>query len=76
MYYLLFFYDIIEIFKIDSKQVKKDRNLNYRNKQHRGNEGEGQFHINQNNYQYHKNNYFLQSVTYEKIKELLLKRVK
>ena len=72
MYYLLFFYDIIEIFKIDSSQIKADKNLNYSDKQHRGNKGEGQFHINQNHYQYHKNNYFLQSVTYEKIKELLL----
>ena len=73
LYYLLFFYDSIEIFCIKNKQIKKDKKLKYSDKQHRGNKGEGQFHINQDNYGYHKSKYFIQSLTYKEIKKLLLK---
>ncbi len=74
LYYLLFFYDVIEIFRINNNQIKNDRNLNYSHKQHRGNKGEGQFHVNQSNYQYHKDHYFIQSLTYEQLKSMLLNR--
>ncbi len=74
LYYLLFFYDVIEVFKIENKEIQKDVNLNYSNRQHRGNEGEGQFHITQKNYKYHRNKYFIQSITYEEIKKLLLNK--
>lgn len=76
MYYLLFFYDVIELFEISSEQITSDANLNYSDKQHRGNIGEGQFHVTQNNYAYHKSKYFVQTLTYDKIKELLLKQRK
>lgn len=74
LYYLLFFFDTVEIFKISSHQIKIDDKLNYSDKQHKGNKGEGQFHITQKNYLYHKKNYYVESISYDKIKELLLKR--
>jgi len=72
LYYMLFFNDVIEFFRIQSDQIESDHGIRYADKQHRGNQGEGQFHINQTTYQHHKENYFLESVTYEKIKEMLL----
>jgi len=73
LYYVLFFYDIIEVFKIDSKEIKNDSNIQYSNKQHKGNVGEGQFHINQRTYKHHKNRYFLKTLTYEELKNKLTK---
>lgn len=68
MYYILLFYDVIEIFKITPIQIKNNKNdLNYSNSQHRGNTGEGQFHINNKTYSYHKDNYFYKSYTYKEI---------
>ncbi|MBC6444698.1 MAG: hypothetical protein GDA50_04590 [Alphaproteobacteria bacterium GM202ARS2] len=74
LYYVLLFYDVIEIFMIYAKDIKKDTMIGYSDKQHRGNYGEGQFHITQKNYQHHKDNYFIQSMTYADIKAILLKR--
>lgn len=74
LYYLLLFYDVIEIFVIDSKKIKKDKFIAYSDKQHRGNKGEGQFHITQDNYEYHKSTYYVESITYDDLKKKLLKR--
>lgn len=74
LYYLLFFFDVIEIFRIEKYDIQNDGNLNYSDKQHKGNQGEGQFHVNQKNYEYHKERYFIQSVTYDEIREMLLRR--
>lgn len=71
MYYLLFFYDVIEIFKIEKNEILNDVNINYSDKQHRGNKGEGQFHINTKNYQYHKDSYFQGSISYEDLVKIL-----
>ena len=66
--YLLFFKDVIEIFEIDAKEISDDKkNIRYSDKQHRGNKGEGQFHINNTTYNYHKKRYFIQAITYEKL---------
>ena len=65
--YLLFFKDIIEIFEIDSSKIKKDKAIAYSDIQHRGNIGEGQFHVNNRTYKYHKENYFIQSITYQEL---------
>ena len=63
--YLLFFKDQIEIFEVESDSLTSDtQGLGYSDKQHRGNMGEGQFHINQDTYQWHKSNNFVQSVSY------------
>ena len=76
MFYILFFFDIIEIFKIRNDVILSDKEIFYSNKQHRGNIGEGQFHINNKTYSVHKKKYFYKSFTYEEIKKILLKRKK
>lgn len=68
LYYGLFFSDKIEIFKMTKAQVLSCQG--YSNKQHRGNEGEGQFHLNQDNLNYHRENYLQKSITYEELYEL------
>jgi len=68
LYYGLFFADCVEIYKMTKDQV-----LNcpgYSNKQHRGNEGEGQFHMNQDSIGIHRKNYLQKKVSYEELYEL------
>lgn len=67
--YGLFFKDKIEIFKCSSKDVYKIPN--YSNKQHRGNKGEGQFHIKPTNLWWHREHNSFMSVSYEELYELL-----
>ena len=73
LYYVLFFSDIIEFFMINSDKIIEDKAIGYSNKQHRGNEGEGQFHINEKNYLHHKEHYFIQQMNYKELKGRLLK---
>lgn len=54
LYYGLFFEDAVEIFRMKSSDILDC--LGYSDFQHRGNEGEGQFHINNGTYSYHKSN--------------------
>lgn len=68
LYYGLFFADCVEIFEMTREQVLLCPG--YSNKQHRGNEGEGQFHINQGTIQFHKNHYFKKCLSYEELYEL------
>lgn len=70
LYYGLFFQDRIAIFKVDSHEVFSLPN--YSNKQHRGNEGEGQFHLNEKTIRYHLDNQLYRWVSYEELYELLL----
>ena len=68
LYYGLFFQDKIAIFKISNSEV-----LNmptYCNKQHRGNVGEGQFHINNKTVQYHIDNFLFCWLSYEELYNL------
>ena len=67
LYYSIFFDDCILVFKITPDKIKSDRNLNYSNKQHRGNEGEGQFHVTNKNIDYHIANYLYKRLTYEEL---------
>lgn len=62
LYYGLFFSDKILIFKMLSDEVKNCPG--YSNKQHRNNEGEGQFHINNKTIKYHLDNHFVKELTY------------
>ena len=62
LYYGLFFTDIIYIFKMTSQEVKKC--VGYSDKQHRGNRGEGQFHINNDTFSYHVKNYLIKKMDY------------
>ncbi len=76
LYYVLFFYDVIEVFTIPKDKIISDRNIKYSEKQHRGNLGEGQFHINNATYMYHKEKYYEGFFTYETLKERLLDQKK
>lgn len=69
LYYGLFFSDAIEIFQMTSDDVLKL--TGYSNKQHRGNTGEGQFHITNSNIQYHRDNFFERLLSYEELYDLL-----
>ncbi len=68
LYYGLFFADKIFIFRMTSEQVLDCSG--YSNKQHRNNEGEGQFHINNDTFEYHMKNFFERELTYEELYKL------
>ena len=65
LYYGLFFSNRIEIFKMTSDQILDCHG--YSDKQHRGNEGEGQFHINQDNIEYHRRNFLERTLSYAEL---------
>ncbi|MBQ2643117.1 MAG: hypothetical protein IJF94_04875 [Eubacterium sp.] len=69
LYYGLFFADIIEIYKMTSHDIPNCQG--YSNKQHRNNEGEGQFHINNTSIKYHRENFFERFLNYSELFELL-----
>lgn len=73
LYYGLFFADRIVIFKINSSEVQNYPG--YSDKQHKGNKGEGQFHLNRNNFNYHKKNNFVKWLTYEELYDLFSTRL-
>lgn len=68
LYYGLFFADVIEIYKISSNEILSCPG--YSDKQHRGNEGEGQFHLNNSNIDYHRKNYQERTINYQELYEL------
>lgn len=65
LYYGIFFRDQVYIFKIRSEQIISDTAIGYSDKQHRGNSGEGQFHIKNTNLQHHLDNYLYTNFDYE-----------
>lgn len=69
LYYGIFFADVIMIFKLTPPDLSK---LKYASdKQHKGNIGEGQFHLNEKTFEYHLNNFFERKLTYEQLVESL-----
>ncbi len=68
LYYGLFYSDKIEIYKMTTGQVLICKG--YSNKQHKGNKNEGQFHIKNDNLEYHRKNYLQKTLTYEELYEL------
>lgn len=70
LYYGLFFDDCIKIFRITPDRI--DATIGYNNKQHKGNVGEGQFHINPGTLQTHLDNHLVQTLTYQELLTLLL----
>lgn len=68
IYYGLFFSDKIAIFKMESSEIINC--LRYSDKQHYGNEGEGQFHLNNTTIQYHLDKHFVQWLTYKELYNL------
>lgn len=71
LYYGLFFSDQIVIFKIESAGILRDPRILFSNKQHKGNVGEGQFHINNRTLQHHLDNYLHRAITYSDFIALL-----
>ena len=69
IYYGLFFADQIAIFKMNSDEILSC--FGYSDRQHKGNEGEGQFHLNRNSIDFHIKNHFVQWLTYEELYNLL-----
>ena len=73
LYYGCFFEDKIMICKIESSQIASDPLIFYSNNQHRGNIGEGQFHINNATLENHLKKYLIKWITYEELYDLFKK---
>ena len=71
LWYGIFFKDMIYVFEIPSKKISEDTNIQYSDKQHRGNTGEGQFHLKNANIKYHIDNYLYAKMDYEELWNLL-----
>jgi hypothetical protein len=69
LYYGLLFSDCVKIFRIKSSEIGSQ--IYYSDKQHKGNVGEGQFHVNHDTIQIHLDNYLYKTLTYEELYELL-----
>ena len=65
LFYGLFFSDRIAIFRMSSDEVLSCPG--YSDFQHKGNEGEGQFHLNQRTIDWHFENTFVQWLTYDEL---------
>ncbi|HHT38119.1 MAG TPA: hypothetical protein GXZ95_01735 [Mollicutes bacterium] len=70
LYYGCFFEDKIMICKIESSEISKDDKIFYSDFQHRGNVGEGQFHINNTTLNNHLEKYLVKWLTYEELFDL------
>lgn len=69
LFYGVFFSDCLVIFNIEPDQI--DSSIGYSDKQHRGNTGEGQFHLTNKNLGYHLDNFLYKTLTYKDIEECL-----
>lgn len=76
LYYGCFFEDKIMICKINSSDIINNSEIMYSDHQHRGNVGEGQFHINNKTLNTHLNNYLEKWLTYEELYEILERTIK
>ena len=68
LFYGLFYSDRIDIYKVTSSEVHDLPNFS--DKQHRGNTGEGQFHLNNNTIHMH-DPYFVQSLSYKNLYQIV-----
>ena len=69
LFYGVFFKDCILIFKVYSQDIGKE--MKYSNKQHRGNTGEGQFHLNRQTFKHHLDYHLFKTLTYGELLEWL-----
>lgn len=70
LYYGCFFQDKIMICRIDSDKIKTDKDILYSDHQHRGNNGEGQFHINNGTLNFHLTKYLVEWIDYSELYNL------
>lgn len=68
LYYGLYFQNKIAVFKVNNTDVKSIKG--YSDFQHKGNEGEGQFHLNNDTISYHLENHFVEWLTYKEVYEM------
>ena len=74
LYYGLFFSDCVKIFRITSDEIKKKKDggrISYSDRQHKGNIGEGQFHINDRTLDIHLQYYLDKTLTYDELSAVL-----
>jgi hypothetical protein len=74
LYYGLFFSDCVKIFRIESQEIKenlKGGRIYYSDFQHKGNIGEGQFHVNSQTLQIHLDHYHHKTLSYDELYKLL-----
>jgi hypothetical protein len=74
LYYGLFFSDCVKIFRIESQEIKeksKGGQISYSDRQHKGNVGEGQFHITHRTLKFHLDHYHYRTLTYDELYKLL-----
>lgn len=69
--YGICFADTVHLFLITPYDLLTDSRLGYCDKQHKGNVGEGQFHLNKRNFTTHLANYHFRSIGYSSMKMLL-----
>lgn len=69
LYYGMFFDDVIKIFTVLPADI--DSSIGYGNKQHKGNVGEGQFHITHQTLQTHLDRFLIKTLTYQELLDLL-----
>ncbi len=69
LYYGLFFSDCVVAFKIRSVEIGSQ--IQYSDFQHKGNIGEGQFHVNRRTMQVHLDRYHYRTLTYDELLGLL-----
>lgn len=69
LYYGMFFDDVVKIFTILPTEI--DSSIGYGDKQHKGNVGEGQFHITHQTLQTHLDRFLIKTLTYQELIDLL-----
>lgn len=70
LYYGLFFADKIMIFRIKSDEIEA-AGIGYSDRQHKGNLGEGQFHINNRTFDIHLKKFLVNELTYDEFYQVL-----
>jgi hypothetical protein len=77
LYYGLFFSDCVKIFRLESQEIKENLQggkIYYSDFQHKGNIGEGQFHINSRMLQIHLDHYVYKTLSYDELYKLLARK--
>lgn len=72
LFYGLFFHDRVSIFRITPAEIEADTLIRYCDRQHKGNIGEGQFHLNQNTLPHHLTHYHVRDLSYSEFMTLFM----
>ncbi|ADI00456.1 hypothetical protein [Salisediminibacterium selenitireducens] len=69
LFYGIFFADVVMIFRLLPENLNSE--INFSDKQHKGNLGEGQFHLNNLTYEKHLQHYFHKKLSYCELNEVI-----